>query len=197
MKRLLLLLVCLAPATASPAQGIVRDFSVRQVSAGLQLSFTVVAGNTCLGIGILRSDGSTPFTEIGFIGGVCGSTSEDVFYSYVDSHPLVNRQGYYKLDLEILGLSGVVAARFLDYGSDGVIAIPSVSSGLFNLYFANPTSLPVRARIHDLSGRTVRDVRFPSGSVLTIDLSNERRGLYIFDIQLGSTDVYRGKLIVH
>ena len=199
MKGLLLLLAVVLISVAAQAQGnpAVRYLEVRQVQAGLQLTFTLASGNTCLGIGILRSDGTTPFSEIGFIGGVCGSTSEDITYTFVDTHPLVNRQGFYQLDLEILGLSGVVAARFLDYGADGVIAIPNVSTGGFTLYFSNPSGQPAAIIIYDTGGRKVHEIALASGASCPVDLSNERRGLYIFNIQLGGNDAYKGKLIVH
>jgi len=198
MKGLLLCLAVLLTSAAAQAQGnpAVRYFEVHQVQAGLQLTFTLASGNTCLGIGILRSDGSTPFSGIGFIGGVCGSTSEDITYTFVDSHPLVNRQGFYKLDLEILGLSGVVAARFLDYGADGVVAIPNVSSGRFSLYFSNPYGQPAGIIIYDAGGRKVQEIALASGASYPVDLTNEGRGVYIFNIQLNGNDAYKGKLIV-
>jgi len=173
------------------------QFEIIQVQAGAQLNFTLAAGNTCLGIRILRSDDNTSFSEIGFIGGVCGSVSDNVSYSYTDSMPLANKVGYYQLDLELLGTSAVHSFRYINYGSEPVVAVPNISEGLFHLYFQNPRKAPVRLTVFDLNGRKIKETDYPGINSIDLDLSNERAGEFIFNINIDGIDNYNGKLIVY
>jgi hypothetical protein len=191
------LFLLLAGSSHSQENPAILQFDITQVQAGAQLNFTLAAGNTCLGIRILRSSDNTSFSEIGFIGGVCGSVSDDISYSYTDSMPLSNRTGYYKLDLELLGTSAVHSFRYINFESEQVVAIPNISDGLFHLYFQNPQKVAVRLTVYDLTGRKIKESDYPGISTIDLDLSNERAGEFIFTINIDNIDSYNGKLIVY
>jgi len=193
----LLLLICLSQVSRSQENPAILHFDITQIQAGVRLDFTLTAGNTCQGIRILRSADHTSFAEIGFIGGVCGSTTDNVSYSYIDSMPLANTLADYQLDLELLGTSAVHSFRYIRYGNEGVVAIPNISEGLFHLYFQNPLREAVELIVYDLTGRKIRETQFGGISTIDLDLSNETAGQFIFNININNIDNYTGKLIVY
>lgn len=131
------------------------NFEVFTIENKVALRWTMKPGNTCLGIGILRSADNITFDQIGIIGGVCGSPDKAVNYTFIDSFPIAKGMSYYKLVLGLLGESHVVTYRFIDFTKqkalvspnpmkgDGVITFASepVEEALFCLYSAEGSLL--------------------------------------------------------
>lgn len=131
------------------------NFEVFTINNKVALRWTMKPGNTCLGIGILRSTDKKVFNEIGIIGGVCGSPDQAITYTFIDSFPVSDRGSYYKLILGLLGESQTIPHRFIDFTKqkalvspnpmkgDGVITFASepVEEALFCLYSAEGSLL--------------------------------------------------------
>lgn len=130
MRFLLLLLLWLpsqlsvAVAQEPPGTGIAH-FGLVQLGAGVRIEVTLEAGFTCNGIQLLRSTDSVQFETIGLIGGVCGSTTEEVSYDFYDPQPLDGRKHYYSLLLGGRIPSEVLSIKLLDFQKIGFVMWPN------------------------------------------------------------------------
>ncbi len=88
-------------------------FTAQQWGNHIVLSFTLRAGVQCWDVQIQRATDSLPFQTIGVIPGVCGSSSTEETYHFVDSMPVPNATNYYRIDLGWAGVSQVVAVYFV------------------------------------------------------------------------------------
>ena len=157
------------------------NFEVFTIENNVALRWTMKPGNTCLGIGILRSVDEIAFDQIGIIGGVCGSPDKAVNYTFIDSFPIANRMSYYKLVLGLLGESQVVPYRFFDFTKqkalvspnpmqgNGVITFASepVEEALFCLYTAEGSLLHsvIIRRTNQITLNTIESLQLKSGTV--------------------------------
>lgn len=96
------------------------------------LTWTMKAGASCYGIGILRSSGDDDFRTIGTIPGICGSENETMSFSFIDENPIPNTINKYVLEL---GFSGQtyppLELNFIDLSrhSSRVIPNPLIHEG--------------------------------------------------------------------
>ncbi len=87
-------------------------FTAQQWGNHVVLSFTLRAGMQCWDVQIQRATDGLPFQTIGIIPGVCGSSSSEETYRFVDSMPVPNATNYYRIDLGWAGLSQSVSVYF-------------------------------------------------------------------------------------
>jgi hypothetical protein len=123
---LLWLLSNLSPAMAQEPVGTgIARFGLVQLGEGVRIEVTLQAGFTCNGIQLLRSADSLQFETIGLIGGVCGSTTEEVSYDFFDPQPLDGRKHFYSLLLGGRIPSEVLSIRLLDFNKIGFVMGPN------------------------------------------------------------------------
>lgn len=115
----------------------IAHFSVLQLGEGVRIDVTLQAGFTCNGIQLLRSADSVQFETIGLIGGVCGSTTEEVSYDFFDPQPLDGRKHFYSLLLGGRIPSEVLSIRLLDFNKIGFVMGPNPARELLQLRWQN------------------------------------------------------------
>ena len=130
-------LILLRSVSYSQPHPSLENFEVFTIDNKVALRWTMKPGNTCLGIGILRSVDEIAFDQIGIIGGVCGSPDKAVNYTFIDSFPVSNAPSYYKLVLGLLGESHVVPYRFIDFTKQKALVSPNPMKGHGVITFAS------------------------------------------------------------
>jgi hypothetical protein len=120
------------------------------------LTWTIRKGNTCEGIGILRSTDRYNYEPIGKIYGVCGSSESSQSYFYIDESPVKNKINYYVLEL---GLSGKtdppVSVEIIGLNSTASKVVPNPAHDIVKIYFINPNNEEHLIFISDTSGKFV------------------------------------------
>ena len=171
-----------------------QEFSGSQIENSIHLSFTISSGITCLGIDIERSVDSINFTRIGTIGGVCGSTSDDITYSFNDTSPLTNQVNYYRLLLGQVGYSTTIRVQYIDY-NQGAVVLPNPLTDAANIYFPNVNNQTFHFKLFDSSGRVTLSLQTRDESIL---LKREKlgAGIYFFVLSGEGGQKYYGKVII-
>ena len=162
------------------------SFSAIQQNEKIELNIVIAGGNTCNGINVLRSTDGIYFSPIGDIAGICGSSTEDVFYSYTDTDPVPNAVNYYKLDLITLGYTSTIHIRYVYLGGDQIILYPNPIVQNSSVYF-NATNADLSSyRINDRYGRILREVEGVRGNFFELRHDDFPSGLYFLEVRTGS-----------
>jgi hypothetical protein len=130
MKRFSTFFLCIGLISPLLLSGQEADFVLKSfygnASGGtIRLTWVIQGGNQCNGVRILRSQDLIHWTEVGEIGGICGSTDVDETYDYVDDSPLLNRRNYYKTELIGLGYSQIIWVDFYITNDKGYLLLQS------------------------------------------------------------------------
>ncbi|MCF8239643.1 MAG: hypothetical protein K9I85_15880 [Saprospiraceae bacterium] len=182
LTKTLLLVGLLLCGIMAQAQNFLSDFTLAAGNGKVVLNWTVSAGNTCLGIGIVRATDEQNFIPIGNIGGICGSTTEAVSYSFVDEAPVPNKINSYKLLLGLSGESEVLSVEIIDLGSTGYQVRPQPMGDHGQIYFENNGGEPHLLSLLTLHGQLLYEQSTASNRFL-LDLSPYPAGFLVFIIR--------------
>ncbi len=192
LKRTLFLIGLLLIGVTTQAQGFLSHFSLATGNGKVVLNWTIDAGNTCLGIEIVRSTDGQSFTPIGNIGGICGSINEPISYSFVDDSPVPNQTNFYKLLLGLSIESEVQSVEIIDLNDAGfqIRPHPVHQDGL--LYFQNDLRERHILSLHQLNGHLLSEEETESDHFI-LDLSVWPSGLYPFQIKHARSGAVKAK----
>jgi hypothetical protein len=175
----------LSIAGISARAQVLTSLSALQDGSRVVLSFTMAAGNTCSDIEILRSADSLSFQVIGSIAGVCGSTTNDVSYSYIDPAPPENSVIYYRLDLKTLGFSEIIRIRTFT-GNESFILYPVPATTGMNIFTLPGEPRLENISIGDITGKMIR-FREPAGeNPFYIPLNDLHAGVYFILLEMSN-----------
>ncbi|REJ80196.1 MAG: T9SS C-terminal target domain-containing protein [Bacteroidetes bacterium] len=180
-KTILLIILVLLGFKVSKAQYL-STFTAVQIGAEVELSIVVAAGNTCNGMNILRSPDGINYSEIGNIAGICGSTSEDVKYSWTDTDPLRNSVNYYRIDLITLGYSLPVTVFYLHFDKSPVLMYPNPVTSNSNVYLNIGRNDVFDVLIYSVEGRLVKSISGVRGNHFMISAEDFIPGMYKFRV---------------
>lgn len=186
---LLLLLMLLAPSVSVRAQShpFLERFQATEVGGMVFLSWTLRAGNTCNGVQIQRAVGSSSFTPIGEIPGVCGSIDQNTDYTFFDSIPAPQALNRYRLELGNEGLSQIISIQLSGLGTDAYQIRPHPVTDVSVLKFKNEKRKTHTLKIYGIDGKTFSESstdldnftlyrhEFASGTYLFVVLDAEGR----------------------
>ena len=183
---MLLPLVCFTESKAQFLAG----FSALQNGTIIQLDFSIAGGNTCNGIRILRSADGIQFAPIGSIAGICGSSTEDVFYSFTDPDPIRNADNYYRLDLITLGYSHVLPVHFIYFGDNEFLLYPNPVINTSMVYLKTTNADVSSYRINDSFGRLLKQADGIRGNYFELNRENWPAGIYFLQVNTGTTKAF-------
>jgi len=193
---LLLLLVSLSPVVAQEPPGTgIAHFGLVQLGAGVRIEVTLAAGFTCNGIQLLRSPDSLNFETIGLIGGVCGSTTEEVSYDLFDPQPLDGRTHYYSLLLGGRIPSEVLAIRLIDFQKIGFLMWPNPARDQIWLRWENEAEHPHELRLLSSQGQLLQEKKLQLNQA-QMPLHGLPAGLYHLQLRNQTTGTSRWQTLV-
>lgn len=159
------------------------EFYALPLTSSVELKITISAGNTCNGITILRSEDGINYSPVGGIAGVCGSTTEDTFYSFTDESPLPNALNYYRLDLISLGYTSSISIFFVYLGEEDILMYPNPISVSSKVYFKSFPSELFSYRITDTNGKIIKPDEPVYGGSFELQRGNLRSGMYFLVLE--------------
>ena len=160
------------------AQNTVRFFEGNRISqTSIQLNWITNAGSTCSDLFIERSEDLSSFNEVYRHSGVCGSTSEELSYFWVDSDALPGIS-YYRIQ-EALGQFTDTIEVLNPIGNDEVIMFPNPASNEVSIYKTNPDAKISSLLIYDLRGNVILQTEIPN-QLTSINTSKLIDGMYYF-----------------
>ena len=193
------ILVCsiLSSLNALAQDGVVQlQFTLTEVPGKVILDWTMNLGQTCNGIDITRSTDGINFSVIGNIQGVCGSSSEEVSYFFIDESPVPNQINSYRLTLGNLGPSQTLSVEIINLEGQGVQVRPNPIIDQARVYFDNDRSKGHTFTLFSMNGQTVRKLKTRS-DFFEVDATGLAQGIYILRIETeGGIERAKGKLVV-
>ena len=160
------------------AQNTVRFFEGNRISqTSIQLNWITNAGSTCSDLLIERSEDLSSFNEVYRHSGVCGSTSEELSYFWVDSDALPGIS-YYRIQ-EALGQFTDTIEVLNPIGNDEVIMFPNPASNEVSIYKTNPDAKISSLIIYDIRGKVILQTEIPN-QLTSVNTSNFIDGMYFF-----------------
>ena len=175
------------------AQNTVRFFEGNRISqSSIQINWITTAGSTCSDLFIERSEDLSSFNEVYRHSGVCGSTSEELSYFWVDSDALPGIS-YYRIQ-EALGQFTDTIEVLNPIGNDEVIMFPNPASNEVSIYRTNPDAKISSLLIYDLRGKLILQTEIPN-QLTSINTSNLIDGMYYFQY-VSSTFKITKKVII-
>jgi|GEM_PF-5612557 len=146
---------------------------------------------------ILHSTNGQEFTTVGVIEGA-GSSNQHRTYEFLHETPAYGANYYRLKQIDTRGLTSYSNTIFLRKAKTTIHNVyPNPMIGN-QLYFdlGEEMSLVANLRISDLSGRTVYEEVLEGGSsLLKVDLTDIRSGVYIYHLDLGEMGLINGKVI--
>lgn len=177
-------------------EDVINGLNASEFNGKVLVTWSIKQGNTCNGVQILRSTDSINFTQIGSIEGICGSSAEEIQYSYTDLNPIVNTINYYRLSLGGVGFSWIVQVEVIDVGEENYDLNPNPITAESTLYFNNDLGKLLTISFYDSNGQLSSELSTTSESLKIIEVQLES-GIYFFTIsESNSESIVKGKLLV-
>lgn len=171
-------------------------FNAQHREGIVYLDWVMASGSICLGINIEKSEDSVNFTEIGNIGGICGSLANPMAYAFQDETPIFNKKIYYRLSFPNLGHSELISIVVIDVKKHHYEVNPNPSSGASKINFYNPKGELHHIKILNLSGLQIAELD-TTNEVFDIDSGLLGAGIYQFMIYNDSySNIVNGRLII-
>ncbi|MCF8304081.1 MAG: hypothetical protein K9I94_12455 [Bacteroidales bacterium] len=174
---------------------ILKSFIGVQQDDKVFLRWTIKSGEQCDGVRIFRATDTVNFRQIGEIPGVCGSSINEVSYTFYDENPAPNRTNYYRLEMGNQGFSTYKAVEYLDLNAEGFALLQNPVYDRSKILFKNPNRESYRLEIHSLSGKPVYHME-TNGNSFMLNAAKLPRQLLIFRVWKKGTLVFKGKLVV-
>ena len=195
-----LLLICsfLCGVSVSFAQSnpILARFQVSETNGTVFLSWAITQGSTCNGIQILRSTDSINFIGIGSIPGICGSTSFEQPYNFIDENPVKNKANYYRLSLGGSGFSEILSVEIIALENNGYQIRPNPITANALIYFSNEKNQEHQLVVSNLRGNKIFTATTKQ-NFFELNTASISSGVYAFTISLtGDTPKAKGKFVV-
>ncbi len=160
------------------AQNTVRFFEGNRISqSSIQLNWITTAGSSCSDLLIERSVDRSKFNEVYRHSGVCGSTSEELNYFWVDNEALPGIS-YYRIQ-EVLGQYTDTIEVLNPIGNAEVIIFPNPASNEVSIYRTNPDAKISSLIIYDLRGKVLLQNEIEN-QITIINTSKFIDGIYYF-----------------
>ena len=192
-----LLFTLIGFTSLSQNEDVISSFVATEFNGKVLLTFSINSGYTCNGVTILRSTDSVNFTAVGSIGGVCGSSQEEIDYDFTDIDPVKNVLNYYRLNLGGVGFSWIISAEIIDIGANNSLIRPNPIADVTELFFDNETNALMILEIFSSDGRLM-ERRNTSGELFILNKSDYESGTYFYSIHPDGIDSeVKGKFIVN
>ncbi len=176
------------------AQSVVTGFRLQQVGNTVKIEFIIPGGVTCNGMDILRSTDSVNFDVALSIAGVCGSTSDDVFYLFTDENPVLNSDNYYRVELKQIGYSSILKIHVIDQTFKASV-FPNPSKAVAHIYFSPDYGRTADLSLFSLEGKMLMQIQeAPNSFYMSVEflengmyylqlLTNEQKKLMVILIK--------------
>lgn len=170
-----------------------RLFEAQRISdQQIQLNWITIAGLTCQDLFIERSSNNKDFEEVYRHSGICGSSNEEISYSWIDTNPLTGV--YFYRMLESFGLYKDTIEVFNPSGNSEIFMFPNPASDWITIYFDSKPLNPFQLTIWDQGGKLIKEVLLEN-KLNTLNINYLNEGLYFFRI-LSPSEIYTRRILI-
>lgn len=189
-------LLILAPLAKGQVELYLQDFTVEEVQNHAQITFTTKSGFTCEDIVIRHGTDSLDLKQIHIYPGICGSTSEDVTYTYLFKSVALGQTNYFQIDLGQYGISEIESIKTIRKIGLQPIVFPNPVQNNSMLSFSNVGRELATISIYKSTGNQVGETIETYGeSVLLSDFKFPGSGIYFYTIRIKGIE-RQGKFLI-
>lgn len=190
------ILICLC-LTAYAQQSIKLTRFIAVVSDDkVLLNWTLDSGSTCNGTSILKSLDGIDYDEVGKISGVCGSTTSQQSYSFIDDSPFKNQENFYKLRFGEEQFSKPLSIYFKYIEPNKVQVFPLPVKDKLIVQFNSNVNSSYEIGIHDASGAVLKRISSIQENEVQGMVDDLNQGFYILILYEDSKLKARQKFLI-
>lgn len=162
------------------------------------VSWSVGAGSTCESVVVQRSTDSLNFRDIYTYPSICGNSTADESYAWIDPKPIPYSLSYYRLKIENVDFTGI---KKIDYNSRvtaGKLSIyPNPSNGKTEFWFEQKANRTYQMQLYNAKGQLKFESQILNSNSFELDVSFLPSGFYwVFILDEKGTSTYNSKLLV-
>ncbi len=163
------------------------------------VTWTVGAGTTCESVVVQRSSDTTSFQDIYVYPSICGNSTVDESYNWIDEQPIPFSLNYYRLKVENVDFT---TAKIVDNNSQvikGELSIyPNPSQSMTAFWFEQKRGLSYQLLISDLQGKYIYASSAERTNFFELDVSIFKAGAYnVYILSETGAVAYTSKLIIY
>jgi hypothetical protein len=196
MKIFLPLCFMMLLGTAVSGQSMFKNLTVVQYGDSIRINWTLIAGNTCFDMHLMRSQNGSDFGEVFSVPGVCGG-SEDQYYDFVDNNNLVSATTYEYMVTASNGLfaSEVTGILYINAGDVSLFLFPNPTQSDIQVTVDNKFTPEFIVELYQADGKLIQTTRETS-NLFTINTSLLAPSGYLIKILTEDGDVIAQQFIV-
>tara|TARA_R110002049_G_scaffold3502_10_gene26255 strand:- start:3053 stop:3655 length:603 start_codon:yes stop_codon:yes gene_type:complete len=162
------------------------------------ITWTVGAGSTCESVVVQRSTDSINFRDIYTYPSICGNSTVDEKYSWIDQSPIPCSLSYYRLKIENVDFT---STRLVDNNSRikrGELSIyPNPSAGRTEFWFEQLSNKSYQIQFYNSKGQLEFENKLLNTNSFELDVSFLSSGFYwVLILDENGTPAYSSKLLV-
>ncbi len=163
------------------------------------INWTVGAGLTCQLVVVQRSVDSVNYRDVYVYPSICGSTSTDEKYTWIDANPIKYSLNFYRLKIESVDFTSI---EFVDNNSRieaGKLNVyPNPTQGITEFWFENEDNGNFRFQVYSSNGRIIYEADNLKDNLFTFDASFLDSGYYtVLILNEDGELTYTAKLLVY
>ncbi len=161
----------------------ISKFNADLLSNKVFVRWSVIAGSTCQQVIVERSTDSINFKDVHIYPTICGLSSEESNYSWIDENPINYNLNFYRLKIEQLEFTEAVKVDYNSKLKQGEIAIyPNPVQNTAELWFERPKNELLQLEIYSISGHYITEVNNIETNHISFDFSFLRKGTYLLKL---------------
>lgn len=165
----------------------------------IRLDFTISQGSPCNGYQVLKSLDSTNYNVLMDYAGICGNSSTDESFNYLDAGVQKETYLYYKIFLPPFDYSKTLK-MYVDpkkTRKNMLYTYPQPVETTFNIYLDKDNYDDYTLRIIDCNGILKQQYQETAYKNMKVDMTGYEKGIYCILLIDSSGDFARGKIIKH
>ena len=171
-------------------------FELNRFQNEVIVSWEIQSGSLCSGLKVEHSTDSINFASIYDYPGICGSSTASERYTFAHLNPEVNKKNYYRINLNVNGISEILSITFIKLEENGYALFPMPLEPSSKIYFRNDNNETAVIVVYNSSGAIV----YQSTPIKTNELNMGNLqlplGLYHFSIIMADKKNVDGKFII-
>jgi|GEM_PF-5685129 len=193
---ILTILLALIPL-GSRAQGHpdLSRFSATLVPGGVYLEWTIIAGQTCVGIDIMRLGEDGEFVTIGEIEGVCGEVETPESFSFLDTRPMQGEVNEYKLRLGRNGSTTNLPIFYLDFNGQEARVLQHIDGKQITIIPKEESAQTAEVSVVDMQGRVIDMFYLFSSGSTPHSIAEYTRGVYLLQIRRDGQLIFADRFV--
>jgi hypothetical protein len=187
-------LILSANGLLAQLDGFLSSQNITQDGNGINLSWSIAQGNTCIGTEVERSINDGPFERVYFIGGICGSPDREEVYRWRDEDLTQSGNYHYRLSFGNLGFVSLIVT-FTPVWESGMV-VYQISGSMGHAIRVEAFNGTYSIEVYDDLGHLIYESGLVNQREIFLPSESWENGVYIAIIRSGD-NMERAKFAIY